>query len=36
VEVDERLKERDAYREGALTDLPDLSTYDDFLEAEDG
>jgi len=36
VEVDESLKERDAYVEGCLTDLPDLSSYDDILEASDG
>lgn len=36
VEVDESLEERDAYVEGCLTDLPDLSSYDDFLEASDG
>lgn len=35
-EVDESLKERDAYVEGCLTDLPDLRSYDDLLEASDG
>lgn len=35
-EVDESLKERDAYVEGHLTDEPDFSPYDDMLEAGDG
>jgi len=36
VEVDERLKERDAYVQGYLSDVPDFSTYDDLLEPDDG
>lgn len=35
-EVDESLKERDAYVEGRLSDTPDFSTYDDLLEGDDG
>ena len=32
VEVDEDLESRPAYQEGYLTDLPDLSRYDDVSE----
>lgn len=31
-EVDENFKERDAYVEGNLSDVPDFSTYDEMLE----
>jgi hypothetical protein len=34
--VDEGFRERDAYRQGHLTDAPDLSRYDNMLEAHDG
>ncbi|MBI4868350.1 MAG: helix-turn-helix domain-containing protein [Candidatus Wallbacteria bacterium] len=34
-QVDERLVERDAYREGRLTDEPDLSAYDGMLQADE-
>ena len=33
-QVDENYRERDAYREGWLTDAPDLSIYDDPAELE--
>jgi hypothetical protein len=33
-EVDECLQEREAYQEGALTELPDLTIYDDTTEDE--
>lgn len=36
VDVDERFRERDAYQEGHLTDVPDLSIYDKLLEDDDG
>jgi transposase len=36
VEVDESFREREAYREGQLTDEPDLSVYDRFLEEDHG
>jgi len=32
VEVDESFREREAYREGSLTDAPDFSRYDKMLE----
>lgn len=35
VEVDGSFQEREAYREGHLTDAPDLSAYDDLLEEDD-
>ena len=35
VEVDGSFQEREAYREGRLTDAPDLSPYDDLLEEDD-
>jgi hypothetical protein len=34
--VDEGFRERDAYRQGHLTDTPDLSRYDHMLEDDDG
>ena len=34
-EVDEAYREREAYREGDLTDSPDLSIYDQLLEEDD-
>jgi len=33
-DVDEQFTERDAYREGALTEAPDLSLYDDRPQKE--
>jgi transposase len=36
VEVDESFRQREAYREGHLTDAPDFSTYDDLLEEDHG
>jgi transposase len=36
VEVDENYVEREAYREGQLTDHPDPSQYDDLLEEDHG
>lgn len=36
VEVDESYQQREAYREGSLTDEPDLSVYDPPLEETDG
>ena len=35
-QVDEGFRERDAYRQGHLTDVPDFSEYDNMLEADDG
>ncbi len=35
VEIDEDFRQRDAYLEGRLTDLPDLSIYENTLEDED-
>ena len=35
VEVDENLLEREEYREGRLTETPDLAVYDKLLEDED-
>jgi hypothetical protein len=35
VDVDEAYREREAYREGSLTDAPDLSIYDQLLEEDD-
>jgi transposase len=35
-EVDEGLEEREAYREGRLSEAPDLSIYDHLLETDDG
>ena len=32
VDVDESVCEREAYREGSLTDAPDFSRYDEMLE----
>jgi hypothetical protein len=32
VDVDESFREREAYREGSLTDAPDFSRYDKMLE----
>jgi len=34
--VDEAFRERDAYRQGHLTDAPDFSKYDNMLEDNDG
>jgi hypothetical protein len=36
VEVDESFRQREAYLEGNLTDEPDLSVYDTFLEEDHG
>lgn len=36
VQIDEGFQERDAYREGRLTEAPDLSVYDKMLEDDDG
>jgi hypothetical protein len=36
VEVDESFRQREAYLEGNLTDEPDLSDYDTFLEEDHG
>lgn len=36
VEVDEGFRDREAYQEGHLTDLPDLSIYENMLEEEKG
>ena len=35
-QVDEGFRERDAYRQGHLTDAPDLSRYDHMLEDDNG
>jgi hypothetical protein len=35
IDVDQRLHERQAYRQGRLTDMPDFSIYDQLLEEED-
>jgi hypothetical protein len=35
IDVDERFHEREAYRQGRLTDTPDFSIYDQMLEEED-
>ena len=35
VEVDEEFRQRDAYREGFLTDQPDLSIYEKLFEVDD-
>jgi hypothetical protein len=35
-EVDQRFQQRDAYREGHLTDSPDFSSYEDLLEDHHG
>jgi transposase len=35
VEVDEEFRQRDAYREGSLTDPPDLSIYEKLFEVDD-
>jgi transposase len=35
VDVDEAYRERETYREGSLTDAPDLSIYDRLLEEDD-
>jgi hypothetical protein len=35
-EVDDSYREREAYREGLLTDIPDLSAYDRLLEEDHG
>ena len=34
--VDEGFRERDAYRQGHLTDAPDFSRYDHMMEDDDG
>jgi hypothetical protein len=34
--VDEGFRDRDAYRQGHLTDAPDFSPYDNMLEDDDG
>ena len=34
--VDESFRDRDAYRQGHLTDAPDFSQYDNMLEDDDG
>jgi len=34
--VDEGFRDRDAYRQGHLTDAPDFSQYDKMLEDDDG
>jgi hypothetical protein len=36
VDVDENFRQRDAYREGHVTEAPDLSAYDKMLEDNDG
>lgn len=36
VDVDESFREREAYREGRLTDTPDFTPYDKMLEDDDG
>jgi transposase len=36
VAVDEGFRDRDAYRQGHLTDAPDFSRYDNMLENDDG
>jgi hypothetical protein len=36
VDVDENFRQRDAYREGYVTEAPDLSAYDKMLEDNDG
>ena len=35
-QVDESFRDRDAYRQGHLTDAPDFSQYDNMLEDDDG
>jgi hypothetical protein len=35
VDLDESFTEREAYQEGALSDAPDFSRYDDLSEEED-
>ena len=35
VDVDESFRQREAYREGHLTEAPDLSAYDKMLEDDD-
>jgi hypothetical protein len=34
-DVDEDFRQRPAYQEGCLTDLPDLSVYDQLFEEEE-
>jgi len=36
VDVDENFRQREAYREGCLTDAPNLSAYDELLEEDHG
>ncbi len=36
VEIDEGFRERETYRQGQLTDQPDLSIYENMLEESDG